>query len=247
MEAYRDGLELVLQNAQKCHISHIITIGTDLKSSSEAIRLSKTHNQVFATIGIHPHDVNQMDDSVYEKLSALYTSNAKHIVGYGEIGLDYVKKYSPSPQQREHFSRQLVLADKLKLPVIIHNREADADTLKILKSADPLHSGGIMHCFSSDYSFAKKILDLGMLISIPGIVTFKNALSLQEVVKKIPLSSMLLETDGPFLAPHPYRGKRNEPAYLIHTAAKIAEIRKIPIDTVAYQTTENAKKLFQIT
>ncbi len=246
MKAYNEDLEQILQRAKHCHLSHIISIGIDIESSHLAVKLALMHPNIFATIGIHPHDVDNICPGDYKKLANLCSLNKANIVGYGEIGLDYVKQYSDPNQQRKHFSRQLDLAHELKLPIIVHNREADDDTLKILQKSKSLDHGGIMHCFSGDYTFAKKIIDLGMLISIPGIVTFKNAATLHEVAVKIPLDKMIIETDGPFLAPHPYRGKRNEPAYVIYTAAKIAQLRKTDIDTIARQTTANASQLFQL-
>lgn len=207
--------------------------------------LAQKHKQVSATIGIHPHDVKNTTDEDYEFLKQLFLKHSKHIVGYGEIGLDYVKNYSPADKQQYHFAKQLKLASRLGLPVIIHNRNAETDTIGILKEAVPLSQGGIMHCFSGDYTFAKQVLDLGLLISIPGVVTFKNATILQEVVRKIPLTSLVVETDGPFLAPHPHRGKRNEPSLMLHTASKIAEIKNISIEEVARQTSLNGEKLFQ--
>jgi TatD DNase family protein len=245
MTAYSDDLEKVLNMASANHIRRIITIGIDLPSSREAIAIARKYPHVSATIGIHPHDVDNLRNSDYKELERLYLDHAKYIVGYGEIGLDYVKQYSDPDYQRTHFKRQLDLAHALKLPVIVHNREANDDTIKILQKAKPLDYGGIMHCFSGDTAFADKVLDLGMLISIPGVVTFKNADTLQKVVRKIPLESMVLETDGPFLAPHPYRGKRNEPAYLLYTAKRIAELREINIEQLAGQTTANAENLFK--
>lgn len=246
MGAYQNELAPVLENARKNLISKTITIGIDLESSKKAVLLAKKYKNVHPTIGIHPHDVNNINPQTYSDLTALFSRNQERIVGFGEIGLDYVKNYSPPAKQREHFRHQLELAHDLELPIIVHNREADEDTLNIISESKPLSHGGIMHCFSGDYSYAKKIMDLGMMISIPGIVTFKNATILQEVATKIPLSKMLLETDGPFLAPHPFRGKRNEPAYLLYTAIKIAELRDIPLQEVADVTTENAISLFRL-
>jgi TatD DNase family protein len=247
MTAYSGDLEKVLNNAAANHTSRIVTIGIDLASSWDAIAIAHRFQQVSATIGIHPHDVDKLENSDYKELEQLYRDYAQHIVGFGEIGLDYVKQYSDPSRQREHFRRQLDLAHDLKLPVIVHNRDANDDTIAILRAADPLEYGGIMHCFSGDVTFAEKVLDLGMLISIPGIVTFKNATTLHQVVKQVPLASMVLETDGPFLAPHPFRGKRNEPAYLLFTAQKVAELRDIDIASVSTQTTVNAEKLFNFT
>jgi TatD DNase family protein len=237
----------VLARASAAHITSIVTIGIDPDSSRRAIALAQNYSHIFATIGIHPHDVQQSGDKEYRLLENLYADYHRYVVGFGEIGLDYVKGYSDPVLQRSHFKRQLDLAHDLKLPVIIHNRQADDDTLALLRQAKPLVHGGIMHCFAGDLAFAEKILDLGLLISIPGIVTFKNALTLQEVALRIPLSSMVLETDGPFLAPDPYRGRRNEPAYLQYTARKVATLRELDLHTIAAVTTENARRLFKLT
>lgn len=245
MTAYSADLDQVLDRALVSHIKRIVTIGIDLSSSRDAVAIAQKYQQISATIGIHPHDVDNLKHSDYTELERLYADHAKHIVGFGEIGLDYVKQHSDPSRQREHFQRQLDLAHRLELPVIVHNREADDDTLQILQAAKPLEFGGIMHCFSGDVAFAHKVLDLGMLISIPGIVTFKNAAILHEVIRQIPLASMVLETDGPFLAPHPFRGKRNEPSYLVFTAHKIAELKNIELEQVSRQTTENAENLFK--
>jgi TatD DNase family protein len=244
MAAYTGDLEEVLAKALNHHICKIVSIGVDLASSKNAIALARSYQQVSATIGVHPHDVDNLDNSGYTELEQLYIEHSEHIVGFGEIGLDYVKQHSDPAKQREHFRRQLDLAHALKLPVVVHNRNANDDTLKILREAKPLDYGGIMHCFSGDLTFAHQVLELGMLISIPGIVTFKNAATLHQVAREIPLGSMVLETDGPFLAPHPFRGKRNEPSYLLFTAKKIAELREIDIEQVSKQTTANAANLF---
>lgn len=247
MPVYAADLEQVLDRAFTRYLKKIIAIGIDLPSSKNAVELARRHKQIHATIGIHPHDVDTVRNEDYTALMEIYENQATNIVGFGEIGLDYFKNYSDPAKQRQHFRRQLDIAHELKLPVIIHNREADDDILSILRQASPLYHGGIMHCFSSDYSYAQKILDLGMLISIPGIVTFKKSATMHDVVRNIPLTSMVLETDGPFLAPQPFRGKRNEPAYLIHTALKIAELRQIDVTLVAKQTTANAENLFSLT
>jgi TatD DNase family protein len=247
MASFDDDRADVLARASAAHITSIVTIGIDPDSSRRAIALAQNYSHIFATIGIHPHDVQQSGDKEYRLLENLYADYHRYVVGFGEIGLDYVKGYSDPVLQRSHFKRQLDLAHDLKLPVIIHNRQADDDTLALLRQAKPLVYGGIMHCFAGDLAFAEKILDLGLLISIPGIVTFKNALTLQEVALRIPLSSMVLETDGPFLAPDPYRGRRNEPAYLQYTARKVATLRELDLHTIAAVTTENARRLFKLT
>lgn len=246
MDAFVDDLDEVLDRAARAHVVGIVTIGIDLSSSIKAVRLAAQYPQISAAIGVHPHDVDRLENSGYTALERLFADHRENIVGYGEIGLDYYKQYSSPEAQRTHFARQLALAHELRLPVIVHNREANDDILEILGKAKPLDYGGIMHCFSGDLAFARRIIDLGMLISIPGVVTFKNSIALQEVVRTIPLASMVIETDGPFLAPHPFRGKRNEPSYVVHTAEKIAELRQTDLHIISAQTTANAEKLFSI-
>jgi TatD DNase family protein len=244
MNAYHADIGEILQNAFQQNVRIVISIGIDVNSSIQAVELARRHPMVSATVGIHPHDVDNITDRTFLILADLVEKNKEHIVGYGEIGLDYAKRYSTPENQRKHFRNQLTLADELGLPVIIHDRDAHEDILMLLREAGPLKYGGVMHCFSGDYGFAGKILDLGLHISIPGTVTFNNADLLQEVARKVPLSSLLLETDGPFLAPHPYRGKRNEPLFLLYTAQAIAGLRNISIEELARQTTLNAVKLF---
>lgn len=246
MAAYSEDLEDVLRRAARHHVHHIITIGIDIESSQGAIALAGKYANISATIGIHPHDVDRITAATYDILGELADNHRQKIVGYGEIGLDYVKEYSSADNQRRHFADQLILARDLHLPVVIHDREAHEDTLRILKETGAGANGGVMHCFSGDCEFAKRVLDLGFYISIPGVVTFKNAVALQEVARTIPLESMLVETDGPFLSPHPLRGKRNEPVNVVYTADFIAGLRNIALDEVAARTTANARALFQL-
>lgn len=246
MAAYQKDFSQILENAANHGVGHIITIGIDLESSRKAIELAIQYPQISATIGVHPHDVENIDDEVYYGLKHLHSQFRNNIVAYGEVGLDYVKNYSSIEKQKEHFKSQLELANELELPVVVHNRGADDDTLSILKAAGPFKRQGVMHCFSGDYEFARKVLDLGMYISIPGVVTFKNATTLQDVVKRLPEERIVCETDGPFLAPHPFRGKRNTPSYILFTAEKIAELRGTDIETIAKITTQNARSLFDL-
>ncbi len=246
MDAYAADLPEILQRAAVNGIDHILTIGIDVASSRRAIAIAAEHSCVSATVGIHPHDVNSITQGTYSLLAELIAANRRHIVAYGEIGLDYAKNYADPALQRKHFRSQLSLAAELELPVIIHDRDAHQDILAILKdSLTKDHKGGVMHCFSGDCRFAEAVLDLGFFISIPGIVTFKNAAQLQEVAKMAPGDRLLLETDGPFLAPQPFRGKRNEPAYIRHIAQYVADLRGTTINDIARQTTANAKKLFR--
>lgn len=246
MAAYHENLEDILDNAYSAGVHSIVTIGIDVASSKKAIKLARKYHMIKATVGIHPHDVENINSFDLDEIQRIIEHDRQNIVGYGEIGIDYVKKYSSPETQRHFFRIQLEIAREHKLPVIIHDREAHEDILRILKECAPFPKGGIMHCFSGNMDYARKILDLGFLISIPGIVTFKNALELREVASKIPLESILLETDGPFLAPVPYRGKRNEPAYLLYTAMEVANLRNISLAEIAEATTKNACKLFDI-
>lgn len=244
MEVYQSDLPQVLERARQSSIHKIITIGIDLTSSRKAVQIAAENESIFASVGIHPHNTKDADDETYAQIKKL----AAHpkTVAYGEIGLDYAKLYTPADRQRQQFRYQLQLAAELKLPIIIHDRDAHDDTMSIVKEFLPLLNGGIMHCFSGNIDFAATVLESGFLISIPGIVTFKNAHDLQQVAQEIPLASMLLETDGPFLCPSPFRGKRNEPSYILFIAQKIAELRNMPIEEVLIATTENAEKIFRI-
>ncbi len=244
MEACQDDIVDLIDSAKKCQVDTIITIGIDLASSQKAVELAQTFPGVYASVGIHPHSAEDGDDAVYQQLQEL--AHSDKVVAYGEIGLDYAKQYAPVERQRIEFTRQLQLAKELELPVIIHDRDAHEDTVRIIKEQGPFPAGGVMHCFSGDMTFARQVLDLGLYISIPGIVTFKNATDLQKVAKKIPLDRMLLETDGPFLTPAPFRGKRNRPEYLIYTAAMVAQLRGIELDDVAHQTSLNTMQIFSL-
>lgn len=239
---YREDLEAVLARAAQAGVREMISVGIDLPTSRQAAALAERLEGVYATVGVHPHHVKEVGDDDYRALREL--AGHPKVVAYGEIGLDYVKEYSPAAMQREHFAGQVELARELALPLVIHDREAHADTLAILRGAGELPAGGVMHCFSGDAALAEEVLALGFHISIPGVVTFKSAATLAEAVKAVPLERLLLETDAPFLAPVPKRGKRNEPSYLTHIAAKVAELKGCPTAEVARQTTANARRLF---
>lgn len=246
MDAYTEDLDKVLLDAHENGVKSVITIGIDVKSSRKAIELAKKYSMVYANVGIHPHDAGNIDRSDLDTISSIIDKERENIVGYGEIGLDFVKRYSEPETQKKIFSDQLFIARDFGLPIIIHDREAHDEILEILTSAAPFDQGGVMHCFSGDTEFAKRVLDLGLHISIPGIVTFKNATALKKVAQNIPLSSMIIESDGPFLAPVPYRGKRNEPLFVLYTAKEIATLRELSLEEVAQATTSNATKLFNL-
>ena len=234
----------VVSRAAARGVSHIITIGIDLKSSKKAIEIAEQHESVYASVGIHPHNVQELNDHSYKELENL-CDNEK-VVAYGEIGLDFVKQYAPRHIQLEHYIRQVELVRKVELPLVIHDREAHDEILHVLKKEAPFAAAGVMHCFSGDWQLATQVLDLGFFISIPGVVTFNKASALQEVAQKSPLDKLILETDAPFLAPDPYRGRTNLPEYMLYTAQKIADLRGLSVEEVARITTDNALKLFNI-
>lgn len=245
MEAYQNDLDEVLDRAFAVPLCRIVSIGINLTSSANCIELARRDARVAATVGIHPHDVDSLTDEAYRALERLYRDNHVFVHAVGEIGLDYHRHYATATNQKLHFRRQLDVAHDWGLPVVIHNRDADDDLLEILSQAKPLDYGGVMHCFSGDMGLAERVLDLGLIISLTGVITFKNSDQLQEVAQKIPLTAMVLETDGPFLAPQPFRGKRNEPALVTLVAKKVAELRHMDLTEVARQTTKNAETLFR--
>jgi TatD DNase family protein len=242
MSAYEADFEEVLARASAAGVTRIVSVGIDLESSRRAIALAQQHQGIYATVGVHPHNVAELSEVDYAELQAL-CRQAK-VVAYGEIGLDYVKNYASVALQKEHFARQVALAKELQLPLVVHDREAHDDIMEILEAAGPFPAGGVMHCFSGDAAFARRVLALGFYISIPGVVTFAKAEMLHEAVRGIPLASLVLETDGPFLAPVPKRGKRNEPQLMLFTAQKVAELKGVSLEEVARQTTINAVRLF---
>jgi TatD DNase family protein len=242
MKEFDSDREEVIKLAKEAGVDFIITVGTNLVLSRKAVALAQGHETVYATIGIHPHDASKADKKTCESLKEL--AQRQKIVAYGEIGLDFFRNISSREKQIEVFRLQLELAEELNLPVIIHDREAHELTLKMVKASSVRR--GVFHCFSGDYTMAKQCIDLGFYISVPGVVTFDKAKTIQDVVRRVPLSSLLLETDAPYLAPIPHRGKRNEPSFIIHTAKKVAELKGVPLEEVAQATTQNAKSLFHI-
>lgn len=236
--------EVVLARAKQVGVLQVITIGIDFASSQRAYALAETNGEVYSTVGIHPH--NASDLSSEDKQQLLNLGSKPRVVAYGEIGLDFYRNYQPRSVQIACLNQQLELARQLNLPVVIHNREADEEIYEVLRRHKVWEMGGAMHCFSGDWSLAQKCLDLCLHLSIAGPVTFAKSDILQDVVRNCPLDRLLLETDAPFLAPAPKRGKRNEPAFLIHTAEKIASLRNLPLKEVARQTTLNARQLFKL-
>ena len=240
-EKFDEDREELLLSLHENGVCCVIDCGCDKASSHEAIKLSEKFDFVFAAIGIHPHEAADAKGSDLEELRALY-SNEK-VVAVGEIGLDYHYDFSPREVQLEFFEKQIILANELSLPVIVHDREAHEDTLNLLKKHKPK---GVVHCFSGSAEMAKEVLKLGMYIGLGGAVTFKNARKPLEVAAIVPEDKLLLETDCPYMAPVPLRGKRCDSSMIAYTAEKLSEVRKTDTQTLIDKCCENAKVLFGI-
>jgi TatD DNase family protein len=243
MKEFDSDREEVIKRAGSEGVDFIVTVGTNLKLSSKAVALAGKYKNIYATVGVHPHDVAKTDKNTFDSIKELVKTSEK-IVAYGEIGLDFFRNISPQERQMEVFGLQLELAKELGLPVVIHDREAHRQSLETVRASGLRR--GVFHCFSGDYEMAKECIDLGFYISIPGVVTFDKSKTLQDVAGRVPLSSLLLETDAPYLAPVPHRGHRNEPSFVVHTAKKVAQIKNIPWEEVARATSANAINLFGI-
>jgi TatD DNase family protein len=241
-DRFAGDLPDVLQRAQEAGLCAVINAGFDLASSQRAVALAASVPMVYAAVGIHPHEASAMDIHVLEEIRRLAGSGK--VVAVGEIGLDYYYNHAPRQRQQETLRAQLGLARELKLPVIVHDREAHGDILSILQEEPPGSLAGVMHCFSGDRAFAARCLELGLYISIAGPVTFKKASELADVAAYVPADRLLLETDAPYLAPVPYRGRRNEPAYVMAVAQQVAQIRQVGTEELAAMTTANAIRLF---
>ena len=241
MDAFNDDRDAVIERAKEAGITGVITIGVTLADSEKGLDIAGRYDMVYASVGIHPHEVKDIEPKTYDRLRAL-VRRAK-VVAIGEIGLDFYYNHSPKDLQFRHFADQLDLAVELDLPVIIHDREAHVETLEFLGYRKG-RLRGVLHCFSGDLKMAKKCVDLGFAISIAGPITYKKSEPLQEVAVKMPLETLLIETDAPYLAPQPWRGERNEPAYVIETARRVAEVRGITAKEVEVATEINARRLF---
>lgn len=236
--------EDVILRALDAQVAAMLTIGVDYKTSLAAVRLAEENAPVFAAVGVHPHDAKEMTDEQFDELAALLSH--PRVLAIGEVGLDYHYDYSPRDVQRRVFRRFLDLAEETQKPLIIHTREADDDVLELLREKQRSGWRGVFHCFSGDEAMAKKVVDMGFYISFTGNITFKNSRAV-DVLKSIPIERLLVETDCPFMAPEPFRGKRNEPAYVVYVARKMAEVKELPFETIARITTQNAVNLFDIT
>ena len=229
-------------------VDYIVNAAADIASSNEGIRLAEEYSFIYTAVGVHPHGVDELDESnegktTFDHLEAL--AQNKKVVAIGEIGLDYYYEHSPREIQKIWFKRQMDLAKKLDLPIIVHSRDAAQETFDMIEASGL--NKGVIHCFSRSPEMALEYIKLGFYIGVGGTVTFKNARRSVEVVEQIPLESIVIETDAPYLTPIPHRGKRNDSTYLVHIAEKIADIKDIPMEEVARITSKNAKDLFSIT
>jgi TatD DNase family protein len=234
-------IDEVVMNMENNSISHALCVSVTLDKINEILDLTKKYSNIYASVGVHPdyEDIQEPDIDILFKYS-----KDKKIVAIGETGLDYFRLKGDLSWQRDRFRTHIRAAIKSKLPLIIHTRNAQDDTISIMKEEGANSATGVMHCFTESYEMAKQAIDLGFYISFSGIITFKNAETLRETVKKIPIENILIETDSPYLAPVPNRGKLNEPANVRYVAEKISELKGIPVEKVAEITTNNFFKLF---
>lgn len=242
-QAFGADLEAVIRRAQAAGVARIITVGTDVPSSRTAVSLAERYTIVYAAVGIHPHEAKTFSERALKDLRAL----AAHpkVVAIGETGLDFYRNLSPKEAQLRAFRAHWQLAQELGLPVIVHDREAHAETIRELTEATRGNKlVGVLHCFSGDPAMAQAAVDLGFYISIAGPITYNKAGNLSAVVRALPIERLLLETDCPYLAPVPCRGRRNEPAYITYVAQGIAQVRDLPATQIAAVTRENALRLF---
>jgi TatD DNase family protein len=236
--------EAMLDRARAAGVRRMVTIGTDADTTRAAIAIAEREGDVWATAGVHPHDAGETDDVALAEVERL--AGNPRVVAIGEIGLDFFRNLSPREAQERVFRRFIALARRLRKPVVVHCREAHAEVLSILSEERAAEVGGIMHCFSGDVEIARRCLDLGLVISLAGPVTYPNARALPDVARFVPADRLVVETDCPFLPPQGYRGKRNEPAYLALTATRVAELRGESLETLARRTSDNARRLLRV-
>lgn len=241
-EQFNDDIPETLKKAAEHDVTRMAVVGFDTPTIDKSLALSQEYDHIYSIVGWHPTESHSYTDAIEEKL--YHQLQLPKIVAMGEMGLDYHWPDSTKEEQFEAFRRQIRVAKELKLPVSIHNREATEDVYKILKEEHIEDIGGIMHSFGESTDWMERFLDLGMHISLSGVVTFKNAPEVREVAKAVPFDKLLIETDAPYLAPMPFRGKRNEPAYVKYVAEEVAKQRGITYEEVGQQTTANANRLF---
>ena len=233
----------MIERAFAAGLKAIVSVGYDLNASREATKIAGDHAGIYAVVGIHPHNAKTISASVLDSLREL--AQARKVIAIGEIGLDYYRDLSPRQRQKEAFKQQVRLAKELQLPIVVHDREAHYDVLEVLRRFGK-DVKGILHCFSGDLSMAEEVIELGYLVSIAGPVTFPNARRLHQVVQHLPDTSIILETDCPFLSPQSRRGERNEPLFILETAHKVAELKGMQLDELVELTSQNTRRIFEI-
>ena len=241
---FAEDLDAVLDRARAAGLRGMVTIGTDRESNRATVALAERHGDIWASVGIHPHDAGDATETDFEEMERL--ARGPRVVGLGEMGLDFFRDLSPRDVQERVFRRQLEMARRVRKPVIIHCRDAHPEALAILAEERVGEVSGVMHCFSADVEVAKRCLDLGLMISLAGPVTYKNARALPEVARFVPEDRLVVETDCPYLTPTPHRGKRNEPAYVALTAAHVAGLRGADPEALGAGLTRNAARLFNL-
>ena len=235
-------IQEVLENAARNDVSYMLCVSVNMEDFPEVLQLARDHRNIFASAGVHPNEIDGREPDEHELTTLAKDSD---VVAVGETGLDYFRSEGDLEWQRDRFRRHIAAARNSARPLIIHTRDAAEDTLRIMHEEKAADVGGVMHCFAEDWEVARRALDLGFYISFSGIVTFKNAVALKDVARKTPLDRILVETDCPYLAPVPYRGKTNEPGYVRYTAEHVAELRDMELQTLAAATTDNFFNLFQ--
>ncbi len=244
-ERFDEDREEIIKKAFDSMTEKIITSGVNLENSKQAVKLAEEYENIYASIGVHPQDVDGVEDNTLKEIERLASS--KKVVAIGEIGLEYLENSPDRELQNQVFIEQILLAEKLELPIVIHTRNAIGDTMKILREyKNHLKSGGTLHCFSESLEIAQEAIKLGFCISVGGVSTFTNAKRLQEAIKEIPIENIILETDCPYLAPTPYRGQRNDSSFIPVIAENLAKLKNLSVQEVEEITTLNARRLFKI-
>ncbi len=243
-DAFDEDRDALLSGMKDAGVEYIVNVGASMASSQRSIALAEKYPFVYAAVGVHPDEVGELDEEKFAKLKE-WTKHEK-VKAVGEIGLDYYWDKEQHDLQKHWFMRQMELAHEVKLPMIVHSREAAKDTLDMVVAAKPLELSGIIHCYSYSAELAREYLNMGYYLGIGGVLTFKNAKKLKEVAEYAPLSQIVLETDCPYLAPVPYRAKRNDSSKLSYVAAELAAIKQMPVEEVIRITNENGRKLYNI-
>ena len=243
-DAFDEDRDVLLSGMREQNVEYIVNVGASMASSERSIKLAEKYPFVYAAVGVHPDEVGELDEEKFEKLRE-WTAHEK-VKAVGEIGLDYYWDKEKHDLQKHWFMRQMELASEVKLPMIVHSREAAKETLDMVIAAKPLNLSGIIHCYSYSVEIAREYLNMGYYLGIGGVLTFKNAKKLKEVAEYTPLSQIVLETDCPYLAPVPFRAKRNDSSKLSYVVEELAAIKQVPVEEVIRITNENGRKLYNI-